>query len=251
MSRGILSYFTRHATAANLLLVVLLAIGLASYPRMRAQFFPDIVVDDITVSVAWSGAGAEDVDNAIVEVLTPALLAVDGVDEASSTATEGRANIRLEFEPDHDMTKAAEDVQTAVDSAAGNLPDEAEDPEIRRGGWFDRVTDVVITGPVAPDQLGRFADEFVIQLYAQGVTQTTIRGVAAPSTVIEVPSIALVQHDISMSQIAAMPSPSRSRRPGGRRFSGQTRVTHRGPRNAAPKIIAASCAAPEPGQDRR
>jgi hypothetical protein len=32
---------------------------------------------------------------------------------------------------------------------------------VRRGAWRDRVTDVVITGPVGVDQLGRFADEFV------------------------------------------------------------------------------------------
>jgi len=39
-AHGILSYFTRHRTAANLLLVVLLAIGLAVLPRLRTQFFP-------------------------------------------------------------------------------------------------------------------------------------------------------------------------------------------------------------------
>ena len=59
---GILSYFTRHRTAANLLLILMLVAGLLSFPNMRAQFFPDVVVDDLTVSVNWSGAGAEDVD---------------------------------------------------------------------------------------------------------------------------------------------------------------------------------------------
>ncbi|MFQ5410519.1 MAG: prolyl oligopeptidase family serine peptidase [Anaerolineales bacterium] len=39
---GVLSYFTRHRTAANLLLVVLIALGIAAFPRMRAQFFPDV-----------------------------------------------------------------------------------------------------------------------------------------------------------------------------------------------------------------
>ena len=37
---GILSYFTRHPTVANLLLVILLAAGLLAAPNMRAQFFP-------------------------------------------------------------------------------------------------------------------------------------------------------------------------------------------------------------------
>ena len=44
---GLLSYFTRHKTAANLLLVVLIVLGMAALPRMRAQFFPDVIVDNV------------------------------------------------------------------------------------------------------------------------------------------------------------------------------------------------------------
>lgn len=198
---GILSYFTRHRTAANLLLLVLLILGLTAAPNMRAQFFPDVVVDSVSVSVAWDGAGAEDVDAGIVQVLEPALIAVDGVESTSATSREGRASIRLEFEPGWDMAQAADDVQLAVDSIT-NLPSEAEDAEVRRGQWRDRVTDVVITGPVAPDQLARFADEFVARLFAEGVTRTTIRGLAAPQTVVEVTSLSLIRHDVTMQEIA-------------------------------------------------
>ena len=199
---GILSYFTRHRTAANLLLVLMITAGLLAFPNMRAQFFPDVVVDDIDVSVAWDGAGAEDVDAAIVQVLEPVLLGVEGVTSSETRSTEGRASISLEFEPGYDIEKAAEDVQLAVDSTT-NLPDGAEDPSVRRGGWSDRVTDVVITGPVSVDQLGRFADEMSTRLFAEGVTQVFIQGVAAPSTIVEVPSLSLIEHDIGMSDIAA------------------------------------------------
>lgn len=198
---GILSYFTRHRTAANLLLLVLLILGLTAAPNMRAQFFPDVVVDSVSVSVAWDGAGAEDVDAGIVQVLEPALIAVDGVASTLATSREGSASIRLEFEPGWDMAQAADDVQLAVDSVT-NLPSEAEDAEVRRGQWRDRVTDVVITGPVAPDQLARFADEFVARLFAEGVTRTTIRGLAAPQTVVEVTSLSLIRHDVTMQEIA-------------------------------------------------
>ena len=46
---GLLSYFTRHRTAANLLLVILLVAGLSAAPNMRAQFFPDVIIDNVTV----------------------------------------------------------------------------------------------------------------------------------------------------------------------------------------------------------
>ncbi|WP_439156078.1 efflux RND transporter permease subunit [Yoonia sp.] len=199
---GILSYFTRHRTAANLLLVLMIAAGFLAIPNMRAQFFPDVVVDDLTVSVAWQGAGAEDVDAAIVQVLEPVLLGVEGVTSSSATSVEGRASIRLEFDPGYDIDRAAEDVQLAVDST-GNLPEDAEDPNVRRGGWSDRVTDVVITGPVGVDQLARFADEMAVRLFAEGVTSVIIQGVAAPSTIVEVPSLSLIEYDVTMADIAA------------------------------------------------
>ncbi|WP_456391058.1 efflux RND transporter permease subunit [Profundibacter sp.] len=200
-SKGLLSYFTRHSTAANLLLVVLLAFGLAALPKMRAQFFPDVVIDNVTISVLWQGAGAEDVDAAIVQVLEPVLLAVEGVVESHTTSREGRALIVMDFEPSWDMARAADEVQGAVD-AVTTLPEEAEEPNVRRGAWRDRVTDVVITGPVDVAQLGRFADEFVTRLFAQGVTRATIRGVASPETVVEVTSVSLIRHDVTMTDIS-------------------------------------------------
>src|SRR6056297_3529156 len=189
---GILSYFTRHRTAANLLLVLLLVAGITAFPNMRAQFFPDVVSDEIDISVRWDGAGAEDVDEAIVAVMEPVLLAVPGVAGSNATSREGRASLELEFEPGWDMSRAADEVQVALDSIS-DLPEGADEPEVRRGAWWDRVTDVVITGPVAPEQLGRFADEFVARLFDQGVTRATIRGFAAPETLVEVPSAALIR----------------------------------------------------------
>jgi multidrug efflux pump subunit AcrB len=198
---GLLSYFTRHKTVANLLLVVLVVLGLAAAPKMRAQFFPDVIIDSVTVSVLWDGASAEDVDAAIVQVLEPALLAVEGVDSSSATSREDRASVQLEFEPGWDMSRAADEVQAAVD-AITTLPEEAEEPQVRRGAWRDRVTDMVITGPVAPEQLGLYADELTTRLFDAGVTRTTVRGVAAPRTIIEVTSTDLMSHDITMAEIA-------------------------------------------------
>jgi multidrug efflux pump subunit AcrB len=201
-ARGVLSYFTRHRTAANLLLALLLGAGLAALPQMRSQFFPDVVVETVSVSASWTGAGAQDIDSAIVQVLEPTLLAVEGVTASSATSREGRATISLEFEPGWDMQRGADDVSTAID-AVSNLPDDVDDPTVRWGGWSDSVTDVVITGPVGIDQLARFADELVIRLFSEGVTSTSISGVAAPETIVEVQTIDLIRYDITMAEIAS------------------------------------------------
>ncbi|KGK79512.1 acriflavine resistance protein B [Thalassobacter stenotrophicus] len=198
---SIISYFTRHRTAANLLLICLVVAGLAALPNMRAQFFPDVVVENVRVNVTWDGAGAEDIDAGVAQVLEPALLAVEGVSETTVTSREGSAAVRLDFEPGWDMSRAADDVQSAVDAVTG-LPEGIDEPTVRRGNWRDRVTDVVITGPVGVDQLARFTDEYVTRLFAAGVTRTTIRGIAAPEIVVEVPTVALIRHDVTLAQIA-------------------------------------------------
>ena len=213
-ANGILSYFTRHKTMANLLLVILVVAGLMALPKMRAQFFPDVVVDNINIGIVWQGAGAEDVDAAIIRVLEPVLLAVDGVSNAKSISNEGRAKITLEFEPSWDMSRAKVDVETALDSVT-SLPQDSEDPTIIRGRWSDRVTDVVISGPVAIDQLGLFADEFVMRLFTAGVTRTTMRGLAAPETVVAVSTSNLIMHDITMQEIAIAISEEVSADPAG------------------------------------
>ena len=87
---------TRHRTAANLFLLIMLVSGAVSFPQMRAQFFPDVIIDSVTVSVRWQGAGPEDVDRAIVQVVEPALLGIEGVNSTSATSSEGFARITME-----------------------------------------------------------------------------------------------------------------------------------------------------------
>lgn len=197
----LIGYFTRHRTVANLLLVLMVVAGLTAAVNMRAQYFPDVVVNEVTVTVPWDGAGAEDVDRAIVQVLEPALSVVDGVAAISSRASEGRAVVTLEFEPGYALSRAEEEVQAAVD-AVNTLPDGADEPVVASSAWRDRVTDVLVTGPVGVDQLARLADEFIARLFAQGITRATITGLAAPETVVEVSTATLMQYDLTLAQIA-------------------------------------------------
>jgi multidrug efflux pump subunit AcrB len=242
-ARGILAYVTRHRTLPNLIMFVMIAAGLYAMTQIRAQYFPDVVQAEVTVQVAWSGAGADDVDRAVVQVLEPTLLAIDGVTNITSRANEGNARITLEFEPGHDLGQATEDVQGAVDAVTG-LPEAAEDPVIRRGAWRDQVTDVVITGPVSTDQLGRFADEFVARLFAAGITRTTIQGLAAPQIVVEVPTVALIRHDLTMADIADAIAAETRAEPAGE-VGGTSRIRS-GDEARAPADIAAIVLRSEP-----
>ncbi len=222
--QGLLSYFTRHRTAANIVLILMLAVGVVTLPQMRVQFFPDVVVENVRVSVAWDGAGAEDVDSAIVELLEPSLLVVEGVQSVTATSREGSASLRVEFEPGWDIARGIDEIQIALDREQSQLPEGAEEPVVARGGWRDRVTDVVISGPVSTQQLALFADEFTARLYTVGVTRTTIRGIAAPEIIVEVGAADLLRHDITMAEIAAIIAAEAEADPAGDVDSANTRV---------------------------
>ena len=220
---GVLSYFTRHKTAANLLLLVMVIAGLSAVPKMRTQFFPDIVVEMVSVHVVWDGAGPEEVDNAIVQLIEPALLSLEGIENTLSTSSQGYARIRVNFQPGWDMARATEDVKEIIDGIT-DFPEDAEEPKVRRGAWRDRVTDVVITGPVSKDQLALFADELVSRLFQEGITRTTIRGVAAPETVVEIRQVDLIKNDLTLYQIARAIGEEAETDPAGSMASGAARV---------------------------
>jgi len=221
--KGVFSYFTRHKTLANLLLVLMTTLGIAAAFEIRSQFFPDVVSGEIDIVVRWDGAGAEDVDLGIVAVLEPTLLAVEGVMRSSARSREGRASIELEFEPGWDMSRAQDDVQQAMDSVT-NLPEDADDPSIVRGSWADRVTDVVISGPVSVEQLGAYADEFISRLFAEGITRTTIRGFADPEIEVQISQANLIAFDVTMQDIARAIEAEVSVEPLGETSSGSSRI---------------------------
>ena len=199
---SLLDYMVRHRTAANLLLLMMLLAGLAAGTQIRTQFFPDFVREEVDITVNWSGAGPEDMDRSVVEVLGPQLLAINGVDEATSIAREGRASIELEFEEGWDMSQATDEVKAAVDLARSSLPEGIDEPVVSRSVYRDRVTDVVLYGPIDIDQLARLAEDLQTVLFRQGVTQVTIRGLEDPIIRVNVGEAMLVRHGLTIAEIA-------------------------------------------------
>ena len=199
---GIISYFARHGTLANLLLAIMIVFGIISITKIRAQFFPDVIIETVTVKANWKGAGPEDIDNGLVSVIEPNLVGIDSVDSIRSVSREGSMQISIDFEAGSDMSLALQNVKDAID-AVQNLPDNVDDISVKRRQWRDRVTNVVLSGPVPIEQLSRFADEFSQSLNRLGVSKTAISGVSAPILRVLVPEHALIGHNVSMSSIAS------------------------------------------------
>lgn len=195
-----LGYFVRHRTAANLLLLVMVVAGIVAATRIRAQFFPDVAIDKINVTIAWSGVGPKEMDAAIVSRIEPRLRTVEGVKTISTVARQGTATVSLEFQPGWDSAQGVIDVKAAFDEVRG-LPADAETPVIRPSRWRDRVTDVLISGDVGIDILNRYAEEFRTKLYRHGVTLTNIDGVSAPEVRIDVRPRDLERHKLTLADI--------------------------------------------------
>ena len=118
----LIACFTRHQTAASLVLMIMVMLGVVSNPRLRAQFFLNVTFDSVIVTVACAGAWAEDFHGAAAQVLEQAVQNVEGVVATSAVSRVGMAQITLEFETGWSMDMAEDATKEAVDSGSG-LPE--------------------------------------------------------------------------------------------------------------------------------
>ncbi len=198
---GLVRYIIHHRTLANLLLLMLLVIGVISTDRIRAQFFPDFVIESISVGVAWPGAGPEDIDLRVLRELEPSLRAVEGVESSSASASEGSARFRLEFAEGYDMATAVNEVEGVLRNA--DLPSESEEPVLTQGWFRDRVTDILVYGDLSLEGLERRAGDLEYLLFKEGVTKTRVSGISDPRVSIRFAPQTLEKYGVTLSDAAS------------------------------------------------
>ncbi len=209
-----ISLFARHPTAANLLMAAMLIIGLLALSRMNKQFFPDFGIDLIVVSVSWPGAGAEDVDNTIVEAVEPELRFLDGVKKVVSSSSEGHANIQVEFEAGTDMQAALADVDAAV-SRIATLPEDSETPWIRRAARYDTLQRLILSGDLPERTLKIWAKRLRDGLIRAGVDHVDLLGVRDEEILVELDQRDLLALDLPVSEISSRIASTSRDIPGG------------------------------------
>jgi multidrug efflux pump subunit AcrB len=183
MFADIIKFFVKHRTAANLIMILMLLVGALSTTRINKQFFPDISVDIIAVSVAWTGATAEDVDSNITQSLEPELRAIEGAKTVKSTSFEGRATAVVEFDFGTDMQKALSDVENAI--GAVDFPDESETPVIIQAEFLDTVATLTLYGNVSLDILRFHSKQIKEELLRVGVDKIDLIGLPEEEIIIE------------------------------------------------------------------
>ncbi|XWN32596.1 MAG: efflux RND transporter permease subunit [Devosia sp.] len=198
---GLIATFVRHPTAANILMIIMVALGLLGANNLQVQFFPTIEVPIIVVQVEWPGASAADVESQILDALEPELRFLDGVRATNGMAREGSAQITLEFDADEDMQKALADAERAVAEVA-TLPTEAETPTVSRVTFYEPVTKIAITGPFGEEQLKHYARLMRDGLLADGIEQVELIGIREEEIAVLVPEAAQRELDLTIAQIA-------------------------------------------------
>ena len=195
-----IEFFIKHNTAANLLMVLMVVIGIISIDRLNRQFFPTFDVEVVGVKVTWSGATAEDVDANIVQPLEPELRVINDVKKVISNSYEGRASIQVEFEFGADMKQALADVESAVGLV--DLPEESEQPEIVKAEFRDGVSNLVLSGPFTKEALRVLAKEVKEDLQRLGVDKIDIEGLPDEVILIEVSETELARLGMSLDEIS-------------------------------------------------
>ncbi|MHA1523411.1 MAG: efflux RND transporter permease subunit [Alphaproteobacteria bacterium] len=214
-SAGFIRLFVNHPVAANLLAAILVILGLFSLNRLNTQFFPSFDIPNISVSVVWSGASAQDVEENILKVLEPELRFLDGLEELSSTAREGIASINLEFKSRADMQKALSDVESAV-SGVSTLPLDAERPAVTRITYYEGVARLALSGPFSESALATYAKTIRDGLLEAGIDKVSLNGARAEELWIEVEDRDLRRLNLTLEGIADRVDAATSDRPSGR-----------------------------------
>ena len=198
----LLGTFARHRVACNLLMLMMILAGVWALGKLNTQFFPDFALDFITVRVTWTGASAEDVEDAIVNPLEQALRTADGLRKMTSTATDGGGRVVLEYEEGTDMGVALDWVKEQV-ALVRNLPATAEEPEITKILRYEPVARILVSAPVDLARMRPTVRAMERELLARGIAKIEVTGLPEEEIAIQVSTAALRALDMSLEEIAA------------------------------------------------
>lgn len=199
--RDLIGIFVRHPTAANLLMVAMILVGIFSLMRMNTQFFPEFGIDIVTVEVSWPGASAEDVDANIVEAIEPEVRFLDAVKKVRSTSSEGSALVVIEYQSGADMQLALSNVETAVGQVT-TFPEDSERPVVRRIINYEPTSSILISGPYSESALKAVAKRMRDELLDRGIDKISLIGARDEEIWVEIPETRLLELDMSLEDVA-------------------------------------------------
>src|SRR4029434_1318668 len=128
--RNISSWCIRNPVAPIVLFVGLMLAGLVAFARMQVNNAPDIDFPAAVVSVSQPGAAPNELETQVTQRVESAVRGVNGVEEISSSISEGNSTTFVQFVLGTPTDRAVNDVRNAISQIRSHLPERILEPQI-------------------------------------------------------------------------------------------------------------------------
>ena len=201
--RGIIAWFAQNSVAANLLMISLIVLGIASISEIRKEAFPSMEPRFVTISMTYESGDAEQAEEGIAIKIENALEAVPGIKRITSTSNSTGANVQVEKETDYDLDVLFDDIKTEVDSIY-NFPSDAENPIIDKARRQEHVIWVQLYGDASHATLQYLGEQLERDLLAKdGIREVDANSFIDPMMSIEIDEAKLQAYGLTLSDVAS------------------------------------------------
>ncbi|MBV9705393.1 MAG: efflux RND transporter permease subunit, partial [Methylobacteriaceae bacterium] len=206
MNGGISAPFIRHPVATSLLMVGILFLGIVAYPLLPVAPLPQVDFPTISVSASLPGASPDTMASAVAQPLETQFAQIPGVSQMTSTSSLGATNVVVQFDLDRNIDAAANDIQTAINAASGQLPKNLPSPPTYRKVnpadspilLLSAVSDTLPLTEVDDNVETKLAQQ-ISQL--SGVAQVLVGGQQKPAVRIQLDPAKLVAKGLSLEDV--------------------------------------------------
>jgi HAE1 family hydrophobic/amphiphilic exporter-1 len=186
-------------------MLTLVIFGIFALVSLDVDEFPDLTNPIVFVSVPYPGASPGQVEQEVVERLEEAFGSLSGIDEIRSTSLDGFATITVQFVFGKDPDQAVQDVRDAVSSIRNDLPQEMEEPVLRKFDPNDLpiVSLVLASDRMTPAEMTLIADPGITRALRgiNGVAQVTVVGGVDREISVDVRPADMASAGVTVSQI--------------------------------------------------
>ncbi|RDS81686.1 AcrB/AcrD/AcrF family protein [Dyella monticola] len=220
----------RRPIGTSLLAIGLTIAGFCAYLMLGVAALPTLDFPGVFVSVAQPGASAQTMASTVLAPLERHLGRIPGVQDMYGNANEGSATIMVRFDFGRSVDKLAEDVQTAINAAAPDLPTSLPSPP--QYFKFDTsqipVLHVALTSTsLPPDKLYDLTDTLLSPAIAQipGVARVQVFGGTPHAVRVDINNSALAAKGLTANDIRNALVAANVTSPQGMLTNGQTQMT--------------------------
>ncbi len=125
-------FAVRRPITVFMLFGAVLLFGVLGLTRLPVDLMPAFEMPMVSVVTLYPGAGSEDIESNVTEVLEDALATISGVEHIDSVSQTGLSAIMVQFAWGTDLNEATSDVRDALDMLSTQLPDDIEKPMLMK-----------------------------------------------------------------------------------------------------------------------